>query len=182
MSKWERGSRKTAALLAAWAITSGNSALTAPATASKRSSCSSKKAESGSSAVAKWVQTPASSRLGSAAQARARASTSSGSGLPSRPMPLSCLTWTRAGRPWARARAASRRAEVLAPDRHLGAGGERGVDLLGGQRAHRQQRDVLEAAADLLGLARGRDREPRGAAGQRRGRRSRRRRGRSRRP
>src|SRR5258706_130371 len=106
MSKCERESRKTAALLAACASTEGNSALTASATRSKRSSCSSKKADSGSSAVARWVQTPASSRPGSASQARASSSTSPASAVPRRPMPLSNLTWTRAGRPWARARSA----------------------------------------------------------------------------
>ena len=72
-----------------------------------------------------------------------------------------------AGRPALGAGAVGEQAaEVLAPDRDLGAGGEDDVDVLGGQRPHRQQGDVLEAAADLFGLDRGRHRQPRGAAGQ----------------
>src|SRR5207253_3695238 len=50
--------------------------------------------------------------------------------------------------------------EVLLPDRQLRAGGDDGVDLLGAQRTHRQQRHLLEAAADLRRLAGGGDGEP----------------------
>ena len=170
MSKWARGSRKTAALLAACTVTAGNSDLTAPATSEKRSSCSSKNSESGSSAVAKWVQTPASSRCGSSAQARARATTAAGVAV-AEPAHAAVVLDVEARRPALGTGAARRhRAELLVPDRHLRARGERHVELLLGQRAHRQQRHVREAAPDLGGLAAGRDRQPGGAAGERGGR------------
>ncbi len=84
---------------------------------------------------------------------------------------LAVATGVEAGRPTLGAGAARRhRAELLVPDRHLRARGERHVELLLGQRAHRQQRHVREAAPDLGGLPPGRHRQPGGAAGERGGR------------
>ncbi len=54
-------------------------------------------------------------------------------------------------------------AEILAPERQLRAGRDHAVDLLVSQRPHRQQRHVLEAPPDLLGLAGGGHRQPRRA-------------------
>ena len=56
--------RSVAALFAAWRMSPECSARAAVASFVKRSSCSSKKREPGSSAVAKWVQSAARSRSG----------------------------------------------------------------------------------------------------------------------
>ncbi len=82
-------------------------------------------------------------------------------------MPLSNLTCTRTRRPWARPRAAAKRAEALAPDGDLGAGGERVLEVRRGERAHRQQRHLGKAAADQRRLGTGGDGEASRAAGER---------------
>ena len=58
--------------------------------------------------------------------------------------------------------------ERLAPRDDVGARGQRGVELLGAQRAEDEQRPVDAVRAQLRGLVRGGHREPGGAAGQRR--------------
>ena len=170
MSKWARGSRKTAALLAAWTVTPGNSALSA--VGDRREALELLVEERRSRVRRRWrsgSRRPASSRSGSSAQARASASTAAGSRLPSRPMPLSCLTWTRTGRPWARPRALSSSAEVRrARPRPRSRPQSASSRSSGGERPHRQQRDLREAPADLRRLGPGRHRQPRRPAGQRR--------------
>ena len=58
--------------------------------------------------------------------------------------------------------------ERLAPGDDVGARRQRGVELLGAQRAEDEQRRVDAGGAQLRGLVGGRHREPSGAAGQRR--------------
>ena len=98
MSKCEALSRSVAALLAAWAITPGWSARTSSANAVKRSSWRGKWSSPGSSAVAKWVITPARLASWSRSTARTSARASSPSLVPSRPMPVSSFTCTRGRR------------------------------------------------------------------------------------
>ena len=132
----------------------------------KRSSCSPKNAESGSSAVAKWVQSPASSSAVVGGGRLTSAPTASGSGSPSRPIPVSSLTWTR-GRPQRAARG-DQLEELGAPDHDVGVGGERDVELVRGERAHHQDAGHRGSAArSSAASAGGRDREPGRAAGER---------------
>ena len=150
MSKWERGSRKTAALLAAWAITAGNSALTAAATASKRLELLVEEARVGF--VGGREVGPDAGQLevrvvGAGAGQRQHLRRVAVAEPAHAAVVLDVDPGRAALGPGA---IGDQAAEALAPDRHLRAGGEDDVDLLGGQRAHRQQRHVLEAAADLL--------------------------------
>ena len=166
MSKWERRSRKTAALLAAWTAIAGNSVLAASATAAKRSSCSSKKRESGSSAVAKWVQTPASSRIGTLGAGTQQVQ-HLGRIAVAEPAHAAVVLDVDPGRAAMSAGARGDEVEETAsPGGHLGARLECRVQLLWRQRSHRQQGDVGEATPDPLGLDGGRHRQPRCAAGQ----------------
>ena len=148
------------------------------AQASKRASCSPKKSSPRSSAVAKCVMAPDELAAGAlAAAACATRVASSGSRVPRRPIPVSSLTCTR---PPPRAATASTNASRQADD--VGARPQRGVELLGAQRAEHQQRRLDAGGAQRRRLVGGRHRQPRGAAGQRRARRRPAPRGRSRRP
>ena len=95
MSKWARASRRVAALFAVWHSRPGYCRLSSPARLVKRPSCCSKKLASSSSAVAKWLIRPERTPP---ACACSQNRTTSGAGTPSRPMPVSNLTWTRAPR------------------------------------------------------------------------------------
>ena len=92
MSKWARRSRKTAALLAAWARTSGNSALTALATSAKRSRCSSKYSDSRFVGSREVGPDAGQLEVGVGGAGAGQLENLRWVGVPSRPMPLSCLT------------------------------------------------------------------------------------------
>ena len=128
------------------------------------SSCSPKNASPRSSAVAKCVMRPASSTPGASAAAAATAVASAGSRVPSRPMPVSSFTWTRAAavRADARDRSSSRQTTTSA------SGVQRDRQLLVAQRARGRGRGPSTPADAQLGRLGGRrDGEPGGAARQR---------------
>src|SRR4029453_16729717 len=163
------GSRRVAALFAAWTVQPGASWRIPSATGVKAASCSPRNSSPGSSAVAKWVQTPAISSCSSAAQARASSIRLPGSRSPSLPMPLSNLRWTAAGRPISGATLEqSRRKPSRQTAPSAWATGPR-PQLPLGQGANHQDRRLGEVEPKLLGLEGSRNREAARPAAQRGG-------------
>ena len=80
--------------------------------------------------------------------------------LPSLPIPLSYLTWTRGRSPNCEPRSATVASDSVAPDGQLGPRLHRDVELGVGQRSHRQDRDLGLGGAQLEGLRGGGDGEP----------------------
>ena len=169
MSKWARGSRKTAALLAAWTVTSGNSA-PPPRHLGEARELLVEELRLRFVRGGEVGPDPGQLEVGVLGAGAGEGDHRLGVAV-AEPAHAAVVLDVDARRPALGTGAGRRqRAELLVPDRDLRAGGERRVEVLLGQRAHRQQRHVREAAADLGGLGPGRDREPGRAAGERGGR------------
>jgi hypothetical protein len=168
MSKCERRSRKTAALLAAWTTIPGNSRFAASARGAKRPSCSSKKSESGSSAVAKWVQTPTGLEIG-ALGAGAQQVEHLRRIAAAEPAHAAVVLDVHSRRPAVSASPRGEKVEKAAPpDSHLRAGLERRVQLLRVSAPIVSRGTCCEAAPIRSASLAGRHRQPRRPARQRR--------------
>ncbi len=169
MSKWVAGSRRVAALLAAWTVQPGAISLTASATGRKAASCSAEEV------VAQLV---GGGEVGPDAGQLEPLVVAAGAGqldqrvrvaLPE-PAHAAVELDVDPGHPAEIGRhPRAELPEALAPDRDLGVRCEGDAELVLGEGAHHQDRRVGEVQPELLGLGRGGDREPGGPAAQRRG-------------
>ena len=179
-SKWAAGSRRVAALLAAWTMTPGCAVTQSPGEVLEAPELGVEEAvvATGSSAVAKCVIAPGEleSRRGG-----------HGIGDPQRLLRVARAEPPHAGvelhvHPRGTAGRDQLGDEGLVPGDDVGVGRQRDRQLLGRQRAHHEQARIDALRAQVGGLLRGGHGQPGGAAGQRRARAGPRRRGRTRRP